>query len=72
MINIIGYFSGIMCVFVQVGQRMKALFGRHVQQHKDTYEEGHLRDVIDVYLKERGLNYDSEKLIGLFASVVGK
>ena len=56
----------------EVGKEMKAIYGREVELHKKTYREECLRDVIDVYLKEKGLDFDSQRLIGLFVGFAGK
>ena len=47
------------------------MYSVFVEEHKRTFDAGNIRDVIDVYLQEYGLDYDSDKLIGLFFSVVG-
>ena len=48
------------------------VYGHLVEEHKQTFDADSKRDVIDEYLQEYGVTYDSECLIGLFFSFVGK
>ena len=56
----------------RVAVQMKALYGKEVESHKSTYNAESIRDVIDVFLKEKGLDYDAQRLIGLFVGFAGK
>ena len=47
------------------------MYRKHVLEHKDTFDSSLCRDVIDVYLKEKGVHYDEDRLIGLFFSLTG-
>ena len=54
-----------------IRDEITAEFRKHVEEHKETFNPEYLRDVIDVYLKERGKEYDTEKLVGTFFSFTG-
>ena len=55
----------------EVRHRIVAMYRQHVRDHKATFEDSYSRDVIDVYLRERGRDYDEDRLIGLFFSFAG-
>ena len=55
----------------QAKEDIFAIYRKHVDEHIRTFDPNHCRDIIDVYLKERGIDFDKEKIIGLFFSVTG-
>lgn len=55
----------------RVRDEIVAMYRRHVVEHKQTFDSSNSRDIVDIYLKERGLNYDEDRIIGMFFSFAG-
>ena len=54
-----------------VKEEITAMYGAHVREHKATFDENNLRDMVDVYIKEKGIDCNDDEIVGMFFSIVG-